>query len=356
MYRPARGGAKNMAELDFDHFESGHGLAHRSAHGSGHRAGHFSGRAAQVSQMMNIGGAACSIALVVGLGVWGYKLAVRDVNGVPVIRALAGPMREMPQVPGGDVASHQGLSVNAVAAVGSAAAVPDQVLLAPAPVALAAEDAAGFGVAMARADAAPAAPLLVEVGTSTLNPSALSAQPDMAAEVAEPDPAPTPEAIDTDAAVAMALADALAVGAEPFTELASADVNDLGAPPVIRPRPRPSQPTANAAAEVAPVVESAAPPVVVQAEIDPATLAVGTRLVQLGAFDNDADARTEWSRLQARFGELLAEKAMVIQAAQSGGRTFYRLRAHGFADEDDARRFCAALVAENTPCIPALHR
>ena len=47
---------------------------------------------------------------------------------------------------------------------------------------------------------------------------------------------------------------------------------------------------------------------------------------------------------------------MVVQSAQSGGRTFYRLRAHGFAGEDDARRFCAALLAENAACIPVAQR
>jgi len=322
MYRPAQWG-DDMAELDFDHFDTG-AAPHRPV---------------KLTSMINVAGAACSIALVVGLGVWGYKLAVRDVNGVPVIRALAGPMREMPQAPGGDIASHQGLSVNAVAAVGTAAALPDQVLLAPAPVDLTPEDAPGLGVTDA------AAQMQVEVGTSTISPLALSA--------------PTPS-LGTDAAVAMALADALAVGAEPFTELASAETNDLAAAPEavlsVRPKPRPTaaETSVETAAEItaAPTVETVPAP----AEIDPATLAVGTRLVQLGAFDDDAGARSEWARLQGQFGDLLADKSIVIQAAQSGGRTFYRLRAHGFADEDDARRFCAALVAENTPCIPALHR
>jgi hypothetical protein len=35
---------------------------------------------------------------------------------------------------------------------------------------------------------------------------------------------------------------------------------------------------------------------------------------------------------------------------------FYRLRAHGFADLSDARRFCAAFVAQNVDCIPVLNR
>jgi hypothetical protein len=92
------------------------------------------------------------------------------------------------------------------------------------------------------------------------------------------------------------------------------------------------------------------------AEVDPATIPAGTRLVQFGAFDTADDARAEWVRLAGQFGELLAKKGMVLQPATSGGRTFYRLRAHGFDDEDDARRFCTAFVAQNATCIPVPQR
>ena len=78
----------------------------------------------------------------------------------------------------------------------------------------------------------------------------------------------------------------------------------------------------------------------------------GTRLSQLGAFDSPEVARKEWDRLSARFGDYMDGKQRVIQKAQSGGRTFYRLRAIGFADLNDARRFCSALVAERADCIP----
>ena len=47
-------------------------------------------------------GALMSVALIAGLGVWGYQLAMRDVTGVPVVRALEGPMRVTPEEPGGD--------------------------------------------------------------------------------------------------------------------------------------------------------------------------------------------------------------------------------------------------------------
>ena len=74
--------------------------------------------------------------------------------------------------------------------------------------------------------------------------------------------------------------------------------------------------------------------------------------MQFGTFNTADEARAEWVRLQGRFGELMAEKALVVQPAESGGRTFYRLRAHGFDGEDDARRFCAAFVAQSATCIP----
>ena len=52
-------------------------------------------------------------------------------------------------------------------------------------------------------------------------------------------------------------------------------------------------------------------------------------------------------------GALFSGKARVVQEAKSGGRTFWRLRAGGFASKDEARRFCAALIAEGVDCIPA---
>ena len=91
-------------------------------------------------------------------------------------------------------------------------------------------------------------------------------------------------------------------------------------------------------------------------DIDPETLPVGTRLAQLGAFASADIAREEWEKLSAKFGDYLAGKSRVIQKATSGGRTFYRLRAAGFEDLSDARRFCSALVAERAECIPVVTR
>lgn len=293
-----------MADLDYDHFDSGYAVA-----AGGHRFG----------RMLNLGGAALSVALMLGGGVWAYQLAMRDVTGIPVIRALGGPMRIAPANPGGEEAMHQGLSVNAVAAAGTALPLPETLTLAPKAEDLSEDDVAG----LQPLEGAPAAEVVAMAPTT-----------DLAAE-AMPEELPATQ----QDAVALALAEALGEVA-PTEEFAS----DSGAP---RPKARPGS------ADAMVSVEQVSAPAV---EIDPATIAAGTSLVQLGAFDDQDGARAEWSRLAGQFGDLMTGKAMVIQSAQSGGRTFYRLRAHGFGTEDDARRFCTAMLAENATCIPVAQR
>ena len=77
---------------------------------------------AGMGRILNLTGAALSVVLVLGVAVWSYQLMVRDVTGVPVIRALGGPMRVSHDDPGGRQQQYQGLSVNSVAAQGAAAA------------------------------------------------------------------------------------------------------------------------------------------------------------------------------------------------------------------------------------------
>lgn len=346
-----------MADVDFDDFEDGYAAPDSGGFG----------------RWVNLAGAACSVALIAGLGLWGYKLAVRDVSGIPVVRALEGPLRIAPENPGGEVVLHQGLSVNAVAAAGTAMPLPDTLKLAPRQVELAAEDEAGLAVLsalpVAPADSVGDAPLAVaappELGPSVapvevaapevLEPAPTDGASDLAPLVAaEPLPATQEDAVA--AALAAALAD---TGDAPLEADASAEAG-LAVAKSQRPPARPARADAAVVAE-APVADVAAPApdqiaAVAPSEIDPLTIATGTRLVQLGAFDDDAGARAEWTKLQGQFPELIGGKAMVVQSAQSGGRTFFRLRAHGFANEDEARRFCAALLAENASCIPVAQR
>ena len=91
-------------------------------------------------------------------------------------------------------------------------------------------------------------------------------------------------------------------------------------------------------------------------DVDAKTLPAGTRLAQLGAFESAEIAQEQWGVISARFGDYFEGKKRIIQRAKSGGRTFYRLRAMGFSDIADARRFCSTLVASNADCIPVVTR
>ena len=328
-----------MADVKFDDFDGGYAAPSNGG----------------ISRAVNLAGAVVSVALILGMAVWGYKLAVRDVNGIPVFRALAGPLRVAPDNPGGDVMAHQGLSVNAIASAGSAMPLPESLTLAPKGAELAVEDVAGLAVT-SQSSAVIDAAVDQNVAATDMNLSAssgLTVSDIAASDLMAPQEIVLEAAPQTQAeAVELALAAALADGAEPVTDAASQTTPVLVKS--VRPRLRPMAAVATGDDVLMTDVQEVA--AIAPLEIDPATIAAGTRLVQLGAFDDEAAARAEWARLQGTFGDLINGKAMVVQSAQSGGRTFYRLRAHGFEGEDAARRFCAALLAENASCIPVAQR
>ena len=330
---------QNMAELNYDRYAA--------AGYDGHAA------APRRRSFVTMAGGLMSLALAIGAGWWGYKIAVRNVVGIPVIKAMEGPMRVAPENPGGAVTAHQGLSVYDVAAVGAATPLPEEIILAPRPVDLAEEDAPGLAPQ-------PPASLLAPV------PQEPAALPEQAAADLPLDPLTTiaplgaaPEV--TASADVLALADSLAQGAAPLSDAPAAEAPPLADAPVVpgglgtslRPLARPAgmaQAATGTDAAVAAALQTAS------REVDASALAVGTRLVQFGAFDTEDEARAAWDKIAGQFGELMAGKGRVIQSATSGGRTFYRLRAEGFSDEADARRFCSALTAESTDCIPVTLR
>jgi hypothetical protein len=306
---------------------------------------------AALGGLVTVVGALTSLLLVIGVGYWGYSLLVRDVSGVPVVRALEGPMRAPPREPGGEAADYQGLAVNEVAAQGGAAPTADRLILAPRPIDLDAED-------RPQAPEAPAARAVTEVAAIGGDSEDQAGGP-----------------LASEASVA-ALVEQLTAGVEPLSgtgdvvrpePLESFDADDddamrpepaaLDAPGLkqsLRPRPRPARAASLAAAGTASA--TMAPTEDAGLDVDPASLPAGTLMAQLGAFDSPQVARSEWDRFQARFSVYLEGKQRVIQEARSGGHTFYRLRALGFDDMSDARRFCSALVAERAECIPVVLR
>jgi hypothetical protein len=295
-----------MADIDY------HGFGPEAAEGAAHPW--LQGRVGRTVHLM---GAAMSVALVAGLAVWGYKLLVRDVTGVPVIRAIEGPMRVQPEDPGGNRAAHQGLAVNRIAAVGEAAPPPETILLAPRSADLEAEDMAQ---------------------------GLLRTAPELAVA-----PAPAAPADPVEAAILSATTEVMTAEAE-LSGDGLVEIIPISVPgPSRSPRPRQRPEGFAHAAAAAPALDA-------WGEIDPASLPEGTKLVQFGAFDSVEDARSAWGQLAERFTTLMADKARVIEPATAGGRDFFRLRAVGFADAADARRFCAAFVAERADCIPVVAR
>ena len=292
-------------------------------------------------------GAGVSLALLIGVSVWGYKLITRDISGVPVVRAAEGPMRIQPDTPGGTVADHQGLSVNEIAAVGTASLPADRLILAPAPLDLSEDD-----VVVAKVEEPKEAP----------------AQQTSTAEAAD---APKDDLDAVQLAAVEALANALATGVDPITSTDTAPEETPEAVAALEETPEAEEELVSAPVEgglgrsLRPQLRPAGlgdlralsdVPLIDANDIDPDSLPVGTRLAQLGAFASADIARAEWDKLAQNFGDYLEGKGRVIQKATSGGRTFYRLRAAGFEDLSDARRFCSALVAERAECIPVITR
>jgi hypothetical protein len=306
-----------MADFNYDEFDSGYQESSADTQRLAEKA----------RRWVNIAGAVCSVSLLIGVAFWGYQLAVRDVTGVPVMRAAAGAMRVAPADPGGEQALNQGLTVNAIAAMGTSAAPADQITLAPGAVTLQDGD-----VPQPVAQAAEATPLAPDAGVTLAGSSDVSALVD--------------GILATDAAPA---------DAEPDVELATLVTSDPNAiRHSLRPQPRPASMAGKSAPTKVQNVSSQG--AAAAKEIDPAAIPVGTRLAQLGAFETPELARERFVELQVTFGDLMIGKDIVIQSATSGGRTFYRLRAHGFATDEDARSFCSALLAEETDCIPVAQR
>ncbi len=299
-----------------------------------------------LKKLTNLAGAVTSLALIAGVTVWGYQLVMRDVSGIPVVRATEGDMRIRPAEPGGQLAQNTGLAVNEVAAAGEASGPVERLTLAPKPVDLTEEDQ----------------PMTAQTVAPVQQPAPLDVAASL--ETDEVDVAAALESGEVDALVRQ-----LIEGAETIDEtdaettpvlasLAVADVPEVQKAVVIKgPGPKQSRrPQLRPASAPEVVVPTAAPAAKDVQDLDPATIPAGTRLVQLGAFDSPEIARAQWDKMQGRFGDYMAGKDRIVQTAESGGRTFYRLRAHGFSDLSDARRFCSALVAEGADCIPVVTR
>lgn len=289
-------------------------------------------------------GAIVSLSLMIGLGFWGYRLAMRDVTGVPVVRAMGGPMRVQPDDPGGETAAYQGLAVNTVPSEGGVAPPADRVVLAPPPVKLDGNE--DLTVAALQPGKSTQTAGLREKPRNVADVSASSAEMDIENAIR----LAVSETPTTTRAAELSRLPGVKRSPRPRARVRTARVASAGAPLPVAAGKQPN----NATAGTEPIL----PPARIASSRSggPAAVAPGTSLVQLGAFDSRENALREWQRIRKRHADLIGDRTELIQQAQSGGRPFFRLRLTGFRNLDDSRRLCAALVARGTPCIPVVAR
>jgi sporulation related protein len=321
-------------------------------------------------RLVSLAGAAVSLLLIGGLAVWGYQLVMRDVSGVPVVRALEGPMRVAPEDPGGQFASHMGLAVNAIAAVGEAEAPADRLTLAPRPLELSPEDLPMSDLQPLTLPAATEAagsgtgengiPGTLQGTLRTLQPSELLQTETIPAAGAASESAPhgtTPPAVSASGAETSEAAPAVPGASAQLAEAAKPVTGGLTRSSTPRLRPASLVSRSAGASDIAiGAAASILAAVTGVTEVEAATVPAGSTLVQLGAFGSRELARNAWETLALRFEDEVPGKQRVIQEARSGGKTFYRLRAMGFDDLADSRRFCATLVSANSECVPVTTR
>ncbi len=146
--------------------------------------------------------------------------------------------------------------------------------------------------------------------------------------------APTPEAPDP-----QGLKAPMAAPAEPAPPPASATA------PAPAPAPAKAATPAPSAAPPAPRADARPAPAP-----RPAATATNGLQVQLAALPTRQEAEAQWRILLHRNAHLLAGRAPSFNEATANGRTWWRVRTGGFADETQARAFCDKIRAAGGAC------
>ena len=275
-------------------------------------------------------GAVLSLSLLAGAIGWSYKLVVRDINQIPIVRAQLGPLRVAPDNPGGLTAANQGLSVTQLA-VNEKPLLSDEINLAPAAEILNEETSASLLREEDKLNQIDETYEIKEINaenTISLDGSsgAMKGETASKTESLVAQVAFSQKKVEIENAVSLALS----ITSEFDPSLTS-----------LRPKTRPRSVQQNRELIVSKKPMSKLP--------------IGSAIVQLGAFDSKSLAESEWRRFEKLLGSILAPKQMIIQKAESGGKIFYRLRASGFNDISDARQFCTA-ISDKVACIPVVTR
>lgn len=312
-------------------------------------------------------GATVALGIIFTLGVWFYRLGDRDARNVPIIRADGGPVKRIPDDPGGAKTPHQGIT--SYSAGDGATASAGAAVIAPEPVEPKRDDVAMGELKPAGAeDAAPTTddadegtavtdPLKAEIARAVDkitprdaavaeapaddDPEERSTAPEDATEApvrARQDEAEEKvAALDTDAT-----GDASTIPDEEIRFPGSSEFAPDRSPSAPR---RPVNLVARSAA-AAKSAETAATDLIERAASSPFQ-------IQLAADPDKSAIVKMWGRISKSNADVLRGRALAIQTTVSGGTTYYRLRVGPFATRSEATSVCQALKARKQDCIVA---
>jgi hypothetical protein len=139
-------------------------------------------------------------------------------------------------------------------------------------------------------------------------------------------------------------------GLRPSTSVEGAPVGSApqAAAPAVPPVASVEVPTAPV--QAAKPVEEAAPAEKPVAAAKPSSK--GAYVVQLFALKDEAAARSSWTKLMKKHGDVLSGHALDIEKADLGDKgTWYRVRAAGFTTKAAANSACAKLKASGQDCM-----
>lgn len=284
-----------------------------------------------LSRLLFWAGMALSLGLLLGALWWANALGNRAQQGVILITPPSGEMRQAPTMAHekqqGVITPYLGLSINGLTQTQSDAHLPESITPAPPPIQLDAIDM----------DAPSGTPLGPQTAQLTTAPQNTPPQEDPQEDVEQSDDHVSQKPSEEPAPLALLPMPAITPAPDTSDESApkeeSADARSEGAP---------ERRAVNVAAQ--------------EQEYAPPPIPVGASLVQLGSFLEERLALAEWQRLKTRFGAFFRGKTFTLQTATVSGRQRFRLRLSGFANDNETRRFCAAIIAEGGVCIPVHQR
>ena len=283
-------------------------------------------------------GAIISLNLILWAGYWAYNLISRDINGIPIVAAQPGPLRVAPEVPGGIEAENIELAVSKIASQ-ELPPNPQAVELAPYTAKLNADDIT-INQALKQKK-------LIDSQIKKRSQGHLQAvEPELLNEISLVPIKTSIESTDytivdnQSELVAAALAIALKQNSEQLSnKVISGNIQSNVMKPMPRPGSLSNKPTSlNSENSILPTLGS---------------VETGLAVVQFGSFENKQLALAEWGRLSENLSVILDGRPKFVERIQRNGNEIYRLRLGGFANIDDASRFCSAVISQEN-CVPII--